>query len=74
MSHIEQELESTWQEKLDRMLASANDRHQRALGDLQEEKTSLEAKVKDMQEKVSERVKTMPFSFNNETYNYVTKD
>ena len=54
MSHIEQELENTWQEKLDRMLASANDRHQRALGDLQEEKASLEAKVKDMQEKVSD--------------------
>ena len=52
MSHIEQELENTWQEKLDRMLASANNRHQRVLGDLQEEKAALEAKVKEMQDKV----------------------
>ncbi len=51
VSHIEKELENTWQEKLDRMLASANDRHQRAMADVQEEKAALEAKVRDLQEK-----------------------
>ncbi len=53
MSHIEAELERTWQEKLDRMLSAANERHQRALSDLQDDKQVLEAKVKEMQDRVS---------------------
>ncbi len=36
------------------MLSAANDRHQRAISDLQDDKQVLEAKVKEMQDRVSQ--------------------
>ena len=36
------------------MVAAANDKHQRAIKDMQEEKAQLEAKVKELESKVGQ--------------------
>ena len=41
-----------WQEKSDRLLAAANEKHQRAVQDILEEKRLAEVKFDTLQEKV----------------------
>ena len=39
--------------KCDRLVSAANDKHQRALAEVQDEKQQVETKLKAMEEKVS---------------------
>ena len=54
MSQLEKELEADWKEKCDRLVANANERHQRSLKELKEEKEDLEQKVSDLEAKMSQ--------------------
>ena len=49
---MEEELSKEWKEKTDRLLSAAQDKHQRALAEVQEERQQLETKLANMEAKV----------------------
>lgn len=52
MSEIEKDLNKEWKDKCDRLLSSAQEKHERAIADLLEEKEGLEENIKEMDKKV----------------------
>ncbi|XP_064649384.1 FK506-binding protein 15-like isoform X2 [Lineus longissimus] len=51
LSQIEEELNSEWQAKYDKMLATTQEKHARAMLDVQEERQQLENRLVEMEEK-----------------------
>ena len=49
---MEEELDLQWKEKNERLLASAQDRHKRALAEVNDEKKELELKIQGLEQKV----------------------
>ena len=49
---MERDLNQEWKDKSDRLLASMQEKHNRALQDVKEEKAELERKVEDLENKV----------------------
>lgn len=52
ISQVEEELNKEWKEKCDRLLNAANEKHNRALLAMREEKEELEEKLSVLQNKV----------------------
>ncbi|XP_048777853.1 FK506-binding protein 15-like isoform X2 [Ostrea edulis] len=52
VSQVEEELTKEWKEKCDRLLSAANDKHNRALQALKEEKEEMEEKVAVLQNRI----------------------
>ena len=53
VSEIENELNEQWQKKCDRLVAASNDKHQRVLQQINEEKELLQDKARDLEMKLS---------------------
>lgn len=56
---MEEELTKEWKEKCDRLLSAANDKHNRALQALKEEKEEMEEKVAVLQNRV--KLRKLPY-------------
>ena len=52
VAEAEEEVGREWKDKCERLLASAQEKHQRALQDLQEEKERVEDQLAAMEKKV----------------------
>jgi len=52
VSQVEKEMNAEWKSKCDKLLATAQEKHNRALQDVKEEKEDLEQKITALQTKV----------------------
>ncbi|KAJ8300576.1 LOW QUALITY PROTEIN: hypothetical protein KUTeg_022095 [Tegillarca granosa] len=52
VSHVEEELNKEWKDKCERLLATAQEKHNRAIQDIKEEKEELENKVQELENKI----------------------